>query len=39
MDQIPAIFPKDDAHILALPLRNIINLSIRLSTFPEECNC
>ena len=23
--------------VLALPLRNIINLSIKLSTFPEEC--
>ena len=22
---------------MALPLRNIINLSIKLSTFPEEC--
>ena len=37
MDQIPAIFLRDIAEVLALSLRNIINLSIILSTFPEEC--
>ena len=37
MDQIPAKFLWDDAEVLALPLENIINLSIKLSTFPEEC--
>ena len=37
MDQIPTKFLCDGAEVLALPLRNIINLSIKLSTFPEEC--
>ena len=36
MDQIPSKFLRDSAEVLALPLRNIINLSIKLSTFPEE---
>ena len=36
MDQIPAKFLRDGAEVLALPLRKIINLSIKLSTFPEE---
>ena len=27
---------RDGAEVLALPLGNIINLSIKLSTFPEE---
>ena len=36
MDQIPATFLRDGAEVLALPLRNIINLSIKESTFPEE---
>ena len=36
MDQIPAKFLRDGAEVLALPLRNIINLSIKESTFPEE---
>ena len=35
-DLIPATILKHDAEKLALPLRNIINLSIKLSTFPEE---
>ena len=40
MDQIPAKFMQDDAEVLVLPLRNVINLSIKLLTFPEECkNC
>ena len=37
MDQIPAKFLRDGAEVLAIPLRNRINLSIKLSTFPEEC--
>ena len=37
MNQISAKFLWDSAEVLALPLRNIINLSIKLSTFPEEC--
>ena len=37
MDQIPAKILRDGAKVLALPLVNIINLSIKLSTFPEEC--
>ena len=28
---------RDGAEVLALPLKNLINLSIKLSTFPEEC--
>ena len=36
MDQIPAKFLREGAEVLALPLRNIINLSIKESTFPEE---
>ena len=37
MDQIPAKFLRDGVEVLALPLENIINSSIKLSTFPEEC--
>ena len=37
LDQIPAKFLRDGAEVLALPLGSIINLSIKLSTFPEEC--
>ena len=37
MDQIPAKFLRDGAKVLALPLGNIINLSVKLSTFPEQC--
>ena len=36
MDQIPAKFLRGGAEVLAFPLRNIINLSINLSTFTEE---
>ena len=36
MDQIPAKFLREGAEVLAVPLRNIINLSIKESTFPEE---
>ena len=37
MDQIQAKFLRDGAEVLALPLWNIIYLSLKLSTFPEEC--
>ena len=37
MDQVPAKFLRDGAEVLALPLKNIVNLSIKLPTFPEEC--
>ena len=37
MEQIPPKFLKDGAEVLALPLGNITNLSIKLSTIPEEC--
>ena len=37
IDQIPVKFLRDGAEVLALPLGNIINLSMKLSTFPEEC--
>ena len=37
MDQIPAKSLRDGAKVLPLPLRKIINLSIKLSPFPEEC--
>ena len=37
MDQIPETFLRIGAEILVLPLWNIINLSIKLSAFPEEC--
>ena len=36
-NKIPAKFRKEGAEILVLPLRNIINLSIKLSIFPEQC--
>ena len=37
MDQIPAKFLRDGAELLAFPFRNLINLSIKLSTFPDQC--
>ena len=37
MNQIPSKFLRDGAEVLALPLRNIINLSKNLSPFPREC--
>ena len=37
MDQIPAKFLRNGAEVMALPLRNLINLSVKLSNFPEEC--
>ena len=36
VDHIPAKFLKDSAKVLALLMWNIINLSIKISTFPEE---
>ena len=36
MDQTSAKFLRDGAKILAPPLGNMIILSIKLSTFPEE---
>ena len=36
-DQIAATFLRNSAEILAHLLRNITNLSIKLSAFPEEC--
>lgn len=37
IDQIPVKYLKDGAEVLVLCLKNIINLSMNLSTFPEEC--
>ena len=37
LEQIPAKFLKEGAEELVLTLRNIINLSVKLSTFPDEC--
>ena len=37
MDKIPAKFLRNGAEALAFPLTNMINLSIKLSTFPEWC--
>ena len=37
INQIPAKFLRDGAEVLTLPLGNIINLLIKLSTLPEEC--
>ena len=37
MDQIPAKFLRDSAEVLALHWGNIVNLPIKLSTFPGEC--
>ena len=37
MDRIPETFLRDGAEVLATPLGNVINLSIKLSAFPEEC--
>ena len=36
-DQIAVTFLRNSAEILAHLLRNITNLSIKLSAFPEEC--
>ena len=37
MDEIPAKFLQHGAEVLTIPLKNIINLSIKLATFLEEC--
>ena len=37
IDQIPSRFLKDGAEILAKPISDIVNLSIKLSTFPDKC--
>lgn len=37
MDQIPAKFLKEAGDVLAYPLSRIVNLSVRLSVFLEEC--
>ena len=37
MNQIPAKCLRVDSEVLALLLRYIINLSIKLSTFPQKC--
>ena len=36
-NQIPTKFLKDSSGPLALPLKNLINLLIKLLTFPHEC--
>ena len=35
MNKSPAKFLRDGVQLLALPFRNLINLSIKLSNFPE----
>ena len=37
MDQFLAKLQRGCAELWALPLQNIINLSTKLSTLPEEC--
>ena len=37
IDNISGKFLKDGAKILALPISQICNLSIKLSTFPSDC--
>ena len=37
MDQFLAKLQRGCAELRALPLKNIINLSTKLSTLPEEC--
>ena len=37
MDEMSPRFLKDGAQVLARPICNIINLSIKLSTFPDKC--
>ena len=37
MDEISRKFSKDGADVLAKPICDIINLSIKLSTFPNKC--
>ena len=37
LDGISSKFLKDVAEVLALPLCNLVNLSIKRSLFPDEC--
>ena len=37
IDQIPAKILKEAADVLAYPLSEIINLLVKLSTFPKKC--
>ena len=37
IDNVPSQFLKDGAHILAKPICQVCNLSIRLSLFPRKC--
>ena len=37
MDEISPRFLKDGAEVLAKPICDIINLSVKLSTFPDKC--
>ena len=37
MDEISPRFLKDGAEVLAKPIWDIINLSMKLSTFPDKC--
>ena len=37
MDEISPKFLKDDAEVLTKPICDIINLSIKLSTFRDKC--
>ena len=36
-DEISSKFLKDGAEVLALPLYNLVNLSIKQSLFPDQC--
>ena len=37
LDQISARFLKDGAPVISIHLANIINLSIKIDTFPSQC--
>ena len=37
MDEISPKFLKDDPEVLAKPICDIINLSVKLSTFTDKC--
>ena len=37
LDGISSKFLKDGAEVLALPLRNLVNLFIKQSLFPDQC--
>ena len=38
LDEISSNFLKDGAGVLALPPCNLVNLSVKQSLFPDECN-